>query len=113
MQAVLRLALSLILAIAKGIVATLDWLVDVTERLMVLGIACVVTYLAWHLLRGPVDHSVESTLHMLSDNWKAVLLLLIPLFYRAAKIFLGKLKKLGPLETEPQEKRETAEGVGE
>ncbi len=45
---------------------------------------------------------LATILKMLSDNWKAGLLLLVPLFYRTIRMFLERVKRFAGMETEQE-----------
>ena len=89
----------------------LDWLLSIIERLIVLAIAVCVFYSGWVIL-GPNHAQLQAqliqTARALNDNWKAVLLLLIPLFYRTIRMFLEQteeafgMKRKKPLSGELQ-----------
>jgi len=85
------------------------------ETILVLTIAlCLFSFVCfefwWNFLACnsiPRPARMEMTLKMLHENWKAGLLVLIPLFYRPIRTFAEKLKKMGSLETrEPEEEPE-------
>lgn len=80
-------------AIPRGILAALDWLVGVLERLTVIAIGCIVFYTGWQFLQGSVTQSLRDTVKALSDNWRILLLVLVPLFYRAVRSFLERLEE--------------------
>jgi hypothetical protein len=90
-----------LLAIPGLIVSVLDWLVSVAERLVVLAIACVVFYTGWLAFSGASSIWILS---VLSENWKALLLLLIPLFYRTIRTFLEEVQKFAGMERAQREK---------
>ena len=74
----------------------LDWLLAIFERLIVLAVAGCVFYSGWIIL-GPNHAALQAqlihTLRTLNDNWKAVLLILIPLFYRTIRMFLEQTEE--------------------
>ena len=77
-----------------------------------------VFYFGWLALHSGTANSTEKSplvaiLTTLSENWKGLLLLLIPLFYRTVRTFLEKVKKFAGMETEPEEKRTTPQNEGE
>jgi hypothetical protein len=108
---------SAIPTLAAAIIAILDWVVGVVERLVVLAIAFVAFYVGWFALHGDKQKSdaLVQMLKALSDNWKGLLLLLIPLFYRTVRTFLERAKKFLGIEAEPadQEKRAPVPNQGE
>jgi hypothetical protein len=99
---------SMIRATPAWILLVLDWLVSVTERLVVLGVVGAVFYIGWLWHSGVViaskpaatpatmATSAAEVLRAISENWKALLLLLIPLFYRTIREILNRIEK-GPL----------------
>ena len=84
----------------KAIISILDWLVAVAERTVALTIAATVFYAGWSVFHGTADQSLKDTLKTFSENWRAFLLLLIPLFYRTVRTFLERVKKFAGMETE-------------
>jgi hypothetical protein len=89
-----------------------DSFLTVAELFVVLALAASVTILAlltltWIFLAGnltSINERLTGTLNTLSNDWKAVLLLLVPLFYRTARRFIARIRK-GPLgmEADPEE----------
>ena len=110
---------ALLLKLPTFIISVLDWVVGVAERLMVLAIAFVISYGGYLLLSS--SHRSEKTLQAplaeilkdLSDNWKALLLILIPLFYRPVRTFLERVERFMGMETGPREKRSAETSKGE
>jgi hypothetical protein len=91
----------------------LDWIVEVAERLVVIGIGSAVLYLVVRFTLAISSPSDSQLLQNADKNWKALLILLVPLFYPTIKRFLKELKK-GPFgleraelpgTMEPEEKR--------
>lgn len=88
----------------------LDNCLRIAEAIIVLAITVAIFGLIvvefWSvLLRGdspPRQQRVESMLKTLNDNWKASLLLLVPLFYRTIRMFLEKVKRAWGMEIEPE-----------
>ena len=97
---------------ADSIISILDWLVGVTERLTVLAVAFVIFYIGWQTVFGDQSQQKSATniLNTLSEKWKGLLLLLIPLFYRALRTFLERVRKAWGLETEKRESDEENKG---
>jgi hypothetical protein len=93
-------------AIALGILAFLDWLIGLTERLLVLAIAMSVFYVGWNIFHTGNQEPLKDALQVLSADWKAVLILLIPLLYQQIKTILPKITKVAGIELE-KEKPET------
>jgi len=92
----------------------LEWLEDrsdtfmtVAELVLVLALALFLSILAiltlfWILWTKHLyieQERLTVVLKTLSDNWKAVLILLVPLFYRTIRKFIARIKK-GPLGVE-------------
>jgi hypothetical protein len=96
-------------ALPKSILSLLDWLVDVAERLVVLAIACVVFYTGWLALSGASSIWILS---VLSENWKALLLLLIPMFYRTIRSFIDRMEE-GPFGTKAPHQKTVDPAKGE
>jgi len=65
---------SAIPTLASWITRFLDWLVELTERLVVLAIAFVAAYVGWFALHGDKQKSdaLVQMLKTLSDNWKGL-----------------------------------------
>jgi len=97
------------------IIKVLDWIVAVTERLVVLAIAFIAFYGGWLAFRADPEKSdaLTEALKALSDNWKGLILLLVPLFYRTVRTFLEKVRKFAGMETETDEKRTGTPDEGE
>jgi hypothetical protein len=73
----------------------LNWLLGVLELLIVLAIALVIGYGVVCFLWGTNQDRFVKLIAVINDNWKAALVLLIPLFYRPIRIYLEQLDK-GP-----------------
>lgn len=87
----------------------LNWLLSAIEPLIVLGITVSISYGVWCLVRPDVNGRqahVLALMKWINDNWKAALILLVPLFYRTIRIFLEQAEEaMGvkrPLKGEPQ-----------
>ena len=115
MVKLLRWLWTIIQALPGWTIKMLDWMVAATERLVVLAIAFIAFYSGWLAFRGGAQKSDTLTqiLKALSDNWKGLLLLLVPLFYRTIRTFLEKVRKFAGMETEPEEKRTATPNEGE
>ena len=79
-----------------------------------LAIAFAVFYFCWHIIRGNQSEvsSAEHALEVCSQNWKGLLILLVPLFYRTIRTFLEKARKAWGIEVEA-EKRSPEQDKGE
>lgn len=113
-QRLLKIVLSIwtwIRALPRWILLVLDWLVSVAERLVVLGVVCAIFYIGRLWVSGAMPISklgitaptistspAAEILKAISENWKALLLLLIPLFYRTIKGFIERMEE-GPFGT--------------
>lgn len=73
----------------------LNWLLTVLELLIVLAIVLVIGYAIVSFLWGDSQVRVVLLMVAINENWKAALILLIPLFYRPIRIYLEQLDK-GP-----------------
>jgi hypothetical protein len=93
-------------SIAKAILAILDWLIGLTERILVLAIALSVFYVGWNIFRTSNQQPLKDALQVLSADWKAALILLIPLLYQPIKTIMPKITKLPGIEFD-KEKPET------
>jgi high-affinity Fe2+/Pb2+ permease len=72
------------------------WLLSVLEVLIVLAIACLVGFTVFCFLSGSAQQARFTVLMETVDkNWKAALVLLIPLFYRPMRAFLENLEEAG------------------
>jgi ABC-type transport system involved in cytochrome c biogenesis permease subunit len=79
-------------------VSRLDKLFRLIEVFTVLAILAFAAYLMCSLLFGPVP--IENTragqiIILLNDNWKVMLLILAPLFYRAIRTFIEEVREIG------------------
>ncbi len=112
---VLRWLWTIIQALPAWIIKTLDWIVAATERLIVLAIAFTAFYTGWIAFRGDTKSSdtFAQALKTLSENWKGLLLLLVPLFYRTIRAFLERVRKFAGMETDIEEKRTATPNEGE
>jgi uncharacterized membrane protein YfcA len=84
-------------ALFVGLPAGLDWVLSVVEPLIVLGIGVFIIYSAYWLIWGP-EHSsqqarIAQAMKMMHDNWKAGLILIVPLFYRTIRGFLERVEE--------------------
>jgi hypothetical protein len=80
--------------------------------LIVLAVVYVIFSIGRHALWGDQYGRkwAENVLNILSERWKGLVLLLIPMFYRPVRIFLEKVKKAWGLETEKMESDEENRG---
>jgi hypothetical protein len=103
----------LIQGIGKIVLGLLDWLVNVAERLIVLGTACFIFFVGWHIARGDISQGpLKESLANVPKEWPILIVFLIPLLYRATLVILKKIKTLpGGISLE-EEKRETETDSG-
>ena len=87
---------------SDAVVAALDWLVQVAERLLVLSLAYVVLRFGYQLLSGRSSAKENELIASVATNYKAVILLLIPLFYRTVRIFLEQVESAFGLKRPPR-----------
>jgi hypothetical protein len=97
----------------------LNWLLSVFEPLIVLVIGFLILYSAYWLVFGSEQSARQTRIMLLirgiNDNWKAALILLVPLFYRTVRVFLEQAEEAfsvkrplrgGPVETGESPTRE-------
>lgn len=86
-----------------GIEAAVRWLPLLLYKLMegvtVLGVFWVAFYMAYWIIWGDVNDPrhvrMLALLGAINDNWKACLLLLIPLLFRTIRTFMEEVEKVG------------------
>jgi hypothetical protein len=109
-----RKLIALILSIPKRILLFLDWMISMSERLVVLAITYIVSYIGWCTFHAANQAQyMKDTLGPLSDNWKGLLVLLIPLFYRPVRSFLERVERFAGMETGSQKKQSPDSNKGE
>jgi hypothetical protein len=101
--------LGLVRSISEGILGCLDWLVRLAERLIVLGLAFVILRFGYRLIFWPIPPDATDWITKIAANWKAVILLLIPLFYRTVRIFLEQVEEAFGMKRPPQKSSEEEE----
>jgi hypothetical protein len=85
------------------ICSALDWLIGVFGRLLILVMFGLIFYFSYLLVRGKLSATDENILHGITLNWKAVLLVMIPLFYVPVRVFLEEAYEiLGVKRPQPQ-----------
>jgi hypothetical protein len=82
-----------LVAFPAGVKALLDWLVMVAERLIVLGLCSAIFYVGYRFLSGRATTEDKELVTAASNNWKTVLLILIPLFYQTVRVFLEEVQE--------------------
>lgn len=76
----------------------LTWFLSVMELVIVLGLASLFGYVVLSfLLQSPQQARVSAFMKTVNENWKAALILLVPLVYRPMRLFLENLEEAGPL----------------
>ncbi|WP_263377460.1 hypothetical protein [Granulicella paludicola] len=89
-----RIHLVNFLAATPGwICRALDWCVKVSERLLVLGVALLAFRFGYHFYRGSLTKDQQDVITFLANNWKIVLILMIPLFYQTVRTFLEEVQE--------------------
>lgn len=78
----------------------LDWIVKVAERLVVLALVLLVFWFGYHLYCGDAAGYQVAVLKALGDNWKALLILLLVVFYDSVKTFLEEVQEFGGMKRE-------------
>lgn len=91
------------------VTAILDWIVGISERLIVLAVAFVVFFAGWKALSGTDEFPL---LRSLSENWKGLFLLLIPLLYRPVRAFLERVEEAWGMKARPSAKSSDPEKPG-
>ena len=86
-------------AVAKipgGTLDVLDWILSLTERVIAIGVGVVVFYLGFRLMSGKASASDSQFLLALGQNWKVLLLVLVPLFYPTVRKLVLEAQEIGP-----------------
>src|SRR5271167_311634 len=100
--------------IPTWILSVLDWIIGLAERLVVIAIACVGFYIGWGAFHtADQTKFMKDMLNPLSENWRALLPLLIPLFYRTVRAFLERVEKFAGMETGSRQKQTPDSDKGE
>jgi len=74
----------------------LTWLLSLVELLIVLAIAFLVGYAVCCFMWDSAQQvRFTHLMQVVNENWKAALVLLIPLFYRPARAFMENLEEAG------------------
>jgi hypothetical protein len=74
----------------------LDWVLGLLEQLIVLVITFLIGYVVYCFIRGTNGRdNLIDLMGVVNENWKAAIILLIPLFYRPIRTFLDRLEQ-GP-----------------
>jgi len=92
-----RKAISAAIAgIPEGVLDLLDWILSFAERVIAIGICAVVFYLGFRLMSGKTSESDSRFLFALGQNWKVLLLVLVPLFYPTVRKLIIEAQEIGP-----------------
>ena len=76
----------------------LSWFLSVLESLIVFAITFLVGYAVFSFMFGTSQEArFIDLMKTVNENWKAALVLLIPLFYRPVRVFLENLEEAGSL----------------
>lgn len=79
--------------IFRVILACLDGIVSVAERLLVLAMTAVVLHFGYHAWRGRLSANEKEMVPILGQNWKVVFVLMVPLFYQTIRTFLEEVQE--------------------
>ena len=79
-----------IASFGQHVLGFLDWLVSFLERLVTLSIGVAIGFVGWRLISSKTAPEVVTTL---GQNWKALLLLLVPLLYQTIRKFLDEVEE--------------------
>ncbi len=93
--------------IFRVILACLDGVVSVAERLIVLAMTAVVLHFGYHVWRGTLSANEKEIVPILGTSWKVVFLLMVPLFYQTIRMFLEEVQEAWGMK---RAKREASEG---
>ncbi|MCR4318246.1 MAG: hypothetical protein NUW37_18035 [Planctomycetes bacterium] len=69
----------------------LDWVLKIVESTLVIAISGLVFYFGWKLVREGKSEEIETFFKSIGENWGAMVLLLIPLFFRTVRTFLEEV----------------------
>ncbi len=75
----------------------LSYLLSILELLIVLALIGLLGFAVYSLLSGHWQERFGYLMKTVHDNWRAALVLLIPLFYRPIRTFLENLEEAGSL----------------
>ena len=84
-----------------------DLLLTLVERFTVILVAVFIFYLGFGLVfdgKPPSQTRAAQVLEILNLNWRALLILAIPLFYRPVKKFLDEVQEIAGMKRPPQPK---------
>jgi hypothetical protein len=92
----------------------LSYILSVLELVIVLALAGLLGVAVYALLAGDGER-ITYLMKTVHDNWRAALVLLIPLFYRPVRTFLENLEEAGSLKRTkifPESKQEQINPAG-
>ncbi len=93
----------------------LTWLLSIVELIIVFSIALFTGYLAFcFLFETSGELRITRLMQTVNQNWKAAIVLLIPLIYRPLRTFLEDLQEAGPFKRKtltPSDKQEETNPV--
>ena len=109
------------LAVGRFVAGLPDLLLTFVERFTVIAMAAFMFYLTSGLVfsrNPPVETRAAQILEILNQNWRVLLILAIPLFYRPVKRFLDELEEAfgmkrqrpPPVQRQPQPHRQESDG---
>jgi hypothetical protein len=78
-------------------------MVKVVERLLVLGMASMAFYFGYHFCRGSLSSQQRDVIAFVAQNWKIVLVLMIPLFYQTVRTFLEEVQEAWGIKRTPKQ----------
>jgi hypothetical protein len=93
----------------------LDWVLSVIEPCVVLAITFSIAYATYIMLFAPDGRGLHLfriawVLTALNDNWKIVLILLVPLFYRTIRVFLEEVVEFAGMKRKQKEVKDANQG---
>ena len=89
--------LSSISGVLATVMRVLDWVLGIAGRVAILAGAAMVVYAIFQLFFGaeePDQSRAGKVLALLNANWKAILLVLLPLLYLPLKTFLDSITEV-------------------
>lgn len=86
-----------------GGLALLDWTVKVIERLLVIGVALLAFFFGYHFYHASLSSQQKDVIGFVSQNWKIVLILMIPLFYQTVRTFLEEVQEAWGIKRTPKQ----------
>lgn len=80
----------------------LDWVLGVVEPLLALGFATALFYLGFRVVLGKASLADRDLIRDTAENWKIVVIILVPLFYRTVRIFLEEVREWAGMKRKPR-----------